>query len=313
VESSSPVRPSCCPPFRATDPAFHAVILIPSAITGIFAGSVSNTLSRKRTIALGCFIFAVGQAVSAVTFRYIGVLILGRIIAGSGEGLFLGTLSTYVSEIVRRFSLLFHSFFSVFFFCVLILTTFLLTVPQTHSWYHARHYSVRYLSRCLERVLRLVRVSDFATVEVRPFLLPFFDSRSHNYSHSISWRLPFIVNAAIAAAVGVGALFIPYSPRWLLLHNRREEAEAVLKKLCGETPAGLRERRELLSSGDQAQAEKSGEKSKRGAFMRIWQKDVRWRTTLGLIVNVGQMLAGIDFVVRLFLLRLLLPCASPIF
>jgi MFS family permease len=89
-----------------TDPTFHAVILIPSALTGIVAGSVSNTLSRKRTIALGCFIFAVGQAVSAVTFRYVGVLILGRIIAGSGEGLFLGTLSTYVSEIVRRFPLL---------------------------------------------------------------------------------------------------------------------------------------------------------------------------------------------------------------
>lgn len=39
-----------------------AVILIPSAITGLLAGSVSDRISRKRTVSLGCLIFALGMA-----------------------------------------------------------------------------------------------------------------------------------------------------------------------------------------------------------------------------------------------------------
>jgi MFS family permease len=39
-----------------------AVILIPSAITGLLAGTVSDRISRKYTISLGCGIWAVGMA-----------------------------------------------------------------------------------------------------------------------------------------------------------------------------------------------------------------------------------------------------------
>lgn len=96
------VRPGHALALRSTYLSFReTVLLLTSALTGVIAGSVSDTISRKRTISLGCFIFAVGQAASAATSKYIGVLILGRIIAGLGEGLFFGTLSTYVSEIVR--------------------------------------------------------------------------------------------------------------------------------------------------------------------------------------------------------------------
>lgn len=123
---------------------------------------------------------------------------------------------------------------------------------------------------------------------------------------SLSWRLPFIVNSAISFSVGVGAIFIPYSPRWLLLHNRREEAEEVLRKLCGDTPAGLRERRELMSAGDPAQAEKANQKSKRAALSLMFKPRYRWRTILGLVCNIGQMLTGIDFV--LFYAPVRSPC-----
>lgn len=39
-----------------------AVILIPSAVTGLLAGSLSDKISRKKTISLGCLIFALGMA-----------------------------------------------------------------------------------------------------------------------------------------------------------------------------------------------------------------------------------------------------------
>lgn len=78
------------------------IILVPSGVTGVLAGTVSDKLSRKYTISLGSAIFAVGSAISAASKTSLGVLILGRCIAGTGEGLFLGCLGVYLCEISPR-------------------------------------------------------------------------------------------------------------------------------------------------------------------------------------------------------------------
>lgn len=95
------------PSFVATFGAFSstvrgvvvASILLPSTLSGLVAGSVADRLSRKHTIALGAAIFAVGQAVSCGSVRSLGMLVAARVVAGLGEGLFLGTVAVYVAEI----------------------------------------------------------------------------------------------------------------------------------------------------------------------------------------------------------------------
>jgi MFS family permease len=62
------------------------------------AGSVSDKLSRKRTISLGAFIFAIGSAISAGSPN-LACLLVGRCVAGTGEGLFLGCTGVYLCEI----------------------------------------------------------------------------------------------------------------------------------------------------------------------------------------------------------------------
>ncbi|GAA5833654.1 hypothetical protein JCM9279_001587 [Rhodotorula babjevae] len=76
-----------------------AVILLPSAVTGMIAGNVADKISRRRCIALGALIFAIGSAVSAAATASLAMLIAGRCIAGTGEGLFLGCLGVYLTEI----------------------------------------------------------------------------------------------------------------------------------------------------------------------------------------------------------------------
>ncbi|GAA6061768.1 hypothetical protein JCM10212_000748 [Sporobolomyces blumeae] len=76
-----------------------AIILVPSALSGIFAGQIADKISRKYTIALGSFIFAIGSAISCGCPRQVAVLFVARCIAGIGEGLFLGTLNTYIAEL----------------------------------------------------------------------------------------------------------------------------------------------------------------------------------------------------------------------
>ncbi|KAI0015785.1 putative transporter [Xylariomycetidae sp. FL0641] len=83
-------------------PTVHGLIvssiLIPAAISSIFAGRLADALGRSRGIAIGSLIFALGAALEAASV-HIGMFILGRIIEGIGEGLYLGTLVVYICEI----------------------------------------------------------------------------------------------------------------------------------------------------------------------------------------------------------------------
>ncbi|GAA5828870.1 hypothetical protein JCM11251_005903 [Rhodosporidiobolus azoricus] len=91
--------------FGDLSPIMHgvvvAIILVPSGATGVLAGNVSDKLSRKRTIALGSAIFAIGSVLSASAYS-LSQLIVGRCVAGAGEGLFLGCLGVYLCEISPR-------------------------------------------------------------------------------------------------------------------------------------------------------------------------------------------------------------------
>ena len=73
-------------------------ILIPAAISSFFAGRVADTLGRSRGIAIGAMIFALGAALEAASV-HIAMFVVGRVIEGIGEGIYLGTIITYICEI----------------------------------------------------------------------------------------------------------------------------------------------------------------------------------------------------------------------
>jgi MFS family permease len=100
---------------------------------------------------------------------------------------------------------------------------------------------------------------------------------------SLSWRLPFAINALASLLLAVLAPMCPYSPRWLMSKGRRDEAAAVLEWLAGD--ANEAEKRELLAVPPRVE-------SKRAAFLDIWKKDVRGRTTLGVMLNGFTQLSG---------------------
>jgi MFS family permease len=66
-------------------------ILIPAAFSSFFAGKVADILGRPKGISLGVFIFAVGAALEAGAVS-LAMFIVGRVIEGLGEGLYLGNL-----------------------------------------------------------------------------------------------------------------------------------------------------------------------------------------------------------------------------
>ncbi|KAK3684059.1 general substrate transporter [Podospora appendiculata] len=86
----------------SSSPTIHGLIvssiLIPAAVSSFFAGTLADTLGRPRGIAIGSLIFAIGAALEGASI-HIAMFVVGRIIEGIGEGLYLGTLVVYICEI----------------------------------------------------------------------------------------------------------------------------------------------------------------------------------------------------------------------
>lgn len=77
-----------------------SAILIPAAISSFFAGRVADVLGRPKSIAIGALIFGLGAAFEAGAVS-IAMFVLGRIIEGIGEGMYLGTLVVQVNPYPR--------------------------------------------------------------------------------------------------------------------------------------------------------------------------------------------------------------------
>ncbi|KAK6087403.1 MFS sugar transporter (H(+)-myo-inositol Co-transporter) [Seiridium cupressi] len=73
-------------------------ILISAAISSFFAGRVADALGRTRGIAIGSLIFGIGAALEAASV-HIAMFVVGRVVEGVGEGVYLGTIITYICEI----------------------------------------------------------------------------------------------------------------------------------------------------------------------------------------------------------------------
>ena len=52
-----------------------------------------------------------------------------------------------------------------------------------------------------------------------------------NSQSDASWLVPICLQLVPAIALGIGMIFMPFSPRWLIHHNREPEARRVLSNL----------------------------------------------------------------------------------
>ncbi|QSZ32268.1 hypothetical protein DSL72_001842 [Monilinia vaccinii-corymbosi] len=106
---------------------------------------------------------------------------------------------------------------------------------------------------------------------------------------SLSWRLPFAVQAIIAFCFTASTLlFLPQSPRWLTARGQFEEAERVWLTLGVSGDERQRLEEELND------AEKADQEVKAKDIFAIFAPDAWKRTVLGLFLMGIQQASGID-------------------
>ena len=73
-------------------------VLLPSAIVSFFAGSFADAVGRPRAVIIGFCVFGLGAAIEAGSI-HIAMFMVGRIIIGIGNGLSLSTVVVYICEL----------------------------------------------------------------------------------------------------------------------------------------------------------------------------------------------------------------------
>ncbi|KAF3760898.1 putative MFS sugar transporter [Cryphonectria parasitica EP155] len=75
-----------------------SLIMLTGAVPSVFAGWLADHYGRLRTIMLGTALFAVGALLQGTATR-LPQFLLGRTIAGLGEGIYISNMAVYISEI----------------------------------------------------------------------------------------------------------------------------------------------------------------------------------------------------------------------
>lgn len=93
--------------------------------------------------------------------------------------------------------------------------------------------------------------------------------------------------AAIAVILAVACFFLPQSPRWLLLHDRRDEALRELERL---DISRVEAEKDILNPTELSRSTIPTRKT----YLSIFNRQYRLRTMLGLFVLGMVQLSGID-------------------
>ncbi|KAH6652271.1 general substrate transporter [Truncatella angustata] len=75
-----------------------SLIMLTAAIPSIFAGQLADSLGRIKVISLGALLFGIGAAIEGSS-NGLPQFLVGRAIAGLGEGVYLSNVSVYICEI----------------------------------------------------------------------------------------------------------------------------------------------------------------------------------------------------------------------
>ena len=193
-------------------------------------GSLSGVLESKSGLS-----FTDPQVTAAATF-YLAGAVTGAILFGyltdrlGRKKLFLVTLATYsLATIASAFSWNFLSF-----------SIFRLLHRLRDRWRILRHQlgGGRAYPGKVRGTVDLVVNGTFWVGATIGSVAAMFLLHGHGLSAATSWRYAFGVGGSLGAAVLVLRLYVPESPRWLMLRGYEEQGKKVVKEIENKVSKG---------------------------------------------------------------------------
>jgi len=107
------------------------------------------------------------------------------------------------------------------------------------------------------------------------------------FAPSGNWRAMFAVGIVPAVALGIGMLFLPESPRWLVDHGREDEARAILKRIHSDEDG----------EGQVETIRESLRKQHRAGWAPLFRRPLSVALWIGIGLAVVQQVTGINTVI----------------
>ncbi|OAX81129.1 hypothetical protein ACJ72_04531 [Emergomyces africanus] len=195
---------------------FVSTLLLAAWLGSLANGPFADYIGRKLSMIVAVVIFLIGSAIQAGAVN-LEMLFIGRAIAGFAVGQLTMVVPLYISEVslptIRG--------------GLVVLQQLSITVGILLSYWI--DYGSNYIggSRCAPNIPYSGGTPN------SPAFDPYNDVGPNGCDgqSDASWRIPFALQIIPAIILGVGMLFFPDSPRWLLMKDRDEDALATLGKL----------------------------------------------------------------------------------
>ncbi|KAJ5692397.1 hypothetical protein N7462_001820 [Penicillium macrosclerotiorum] len=195
---------------------FVSTLLLAAWFGSLINGPVADRIGRKVSINLAVIIFVIGSAIQCGAVD-IPMIFAGRAIAGLAVGMLTMVIPLYISEVsvpeIRG--------------GLVVVQQLSITLGILISYWI--DYGANYIggTRCAPNVLYTGGTASKRTFD------PYHDVpvEGCNGQSEASWRLPLAFQIAPAIILGIGMLFFPDSPRWLLMKERDNESIAALSRL----------------------------------------------------------------------------------
>jgi SP family galactose:H+ symporter-like MFS transporter len=142
-----------------------------------------------------------------------------------------------------------------------------------------------YLAEVAPGRIRGAMISMYQLMITTGILVAFLSDTAFSYSGNWRWMLGVI--AIPGTLFLLGLFLLPYSPRWLMMRGRREEAAAVLQRLRGDADQVARE---------VADIEEQLKTPQHGWGLFLENRNFRRSVGLGVLLQVVQQLTGINVV-----------------
>jgi sugar porter (SP) family MFS transporter len=235
----------------------------------------SLTPLQQSLISLNFLFVAIGGGIAGVTGRYIGrrwSIQIGSALAIIGAGGMLGTSGSFLRYMVCR---------SIGAVGIGQLIAASLTYGS-----ECIIASKRGLSLGLYNVgLAGGNVAAFAVCAGSARLKP---------TNDWQWKTPILCQIPLGVILGAGILMMPESPRWLMVHDREEEARNSFGVLYGQSPFSP----EITAQIDEVKANLANERAglKSVSWFDIYGKKHIGRTLISTMIMIGSAITGIQFV-----------------
>ncbi|KAL2865080.1 sugar porter family MFS transporter [Aspergillus lucknowensis] len=211
---------------------FVSTLLLAAWFGSLINGAIADRLGRKLSINLAVVIFVIGSVFQCVAIN-VPMIFAGRAVAGLAVGMLTMVVPLYISEVsipeIRG--------------GLVVVQQLSVTIGILISYWI--DYGSNYIggSRCAPDLPYSNGVSfdPYSDVPVG----------GCTGQSNTSWRLPLGIQIAPAVVLGIGMLFFPDSPRWLLMKEFDDEALSALSRLrrqARDSPALQNEYLEIRAS-----------------------------------------------------------------